>query len=105
MQQRAYIDEDSYYDRVKVNSFCIPSYFQEQPHRQEDQAYKTKYKSIALDDNLLGSMDDLKKIIIGFIVFQKYSSIKSVKNVDLDERIAYFEKTLNVNYTTIEEGM
>lgn len=62
-------------------------------------------KRFSLDDDFPGKLNILKKIILGLIIFQKYKSVECTSEVDLDERIAYFTKTLGVDYNSIEEGM
>lgn len=61
-------------------------------------------KRFSLKDDFPGKLEKLQKIILGFIVFEKYTSVESTSNVDLDERIEYFENKFDVDYKSIEEG-
>lgn len=87
----------------RIIYFCVPEALQELPSRKMIKSIENPLKRFSLKDDFPGKLEKLQKIILGFIVFEKYTSVESTSNVDLDERIEYFENKFDVDYKSIEE--
>lgn len=91
-------DRDDW-DRLQIKSTCNPKLLQQGMISGKEQTHKR----IDLNTEFPASEDDLRRLILGLIIFKEELNVKTFEGVNMDDRLDHFEKVLDFKYNSLEE--